>query len=104
MDEEIGSDIAALAREIEVYLAAHPNAADTLSGIARWWLPRQRLEDAMHKIEQALCYLVAHGRVGAQRLGDGERIFIKRAVPPGDQLSATNAGDSVPSTSEGAIS
>jgi hypothetical protein len=101
VDQELNSDIAALAQEIEAYLAAHPDAADTMDGIARWWLPRQRLEDAMHKIEQALAYLAAHGRIGTRRLGSGEQVFTKRSAPAGDQLPVALAAGAGSSMSKG---
>jgi len=35
-----------LAREVAAYLATHPDAADTVDGISRWWLTRMRVEKA----------------------------------------------------------
>src|SRR5437016_2658461 len=46
-----------VAEEILSYLRNHPNAADTLEGILKWWLPRQRYETEQQRIEQALEYL-----------------------------------------------
>lgn len=40
------------------YLQAHPDAADTLEGVVKWWLPRQRYLDAMESVEAALELLV----------------------------------------------
>lgn len=40
------------------YLQTHPDAADTLEGVVKWWLPRQRYLDAMERVEAALELLV----------------------------------------------
>jgi hypothetical protein len=46
-----------IAEAIEAYLRHRPQAADTLSGIARWWIggdlqnpPREDLEEALHDL------------------------------------------------------
>ena len=52
-----------LAMEIRDYLDAHPNAADSLEGVAKWWLRRQRYEQALEKVRNALDYLVQQGLV-----------------------------------------
>ncbi len=41
------------------YLQEHPNAADSIEGIARWWVQRQRYADALEAVQLALDYLVA---------------------------------------------
>lgn len=43
-----------LAKEIAGYLSQHPEASDSVQGIARWWLTRQRLEVAINAVGQAL--------------------------------------------------
>ncbi|MFO1310637.1 MAG: hypothetical protein U1F41_01090 [Burkholderiales bacterium] len=40
------------------YWRAHPDAADTLEGVVKWWLPRQRFLDARERVEEALELLV----------------------------------------------
>ena len=53
-----------------VYLGRHPQAADSLSGVARWWVG----EDSPFDIEQvrrALERLVACGALRRERLADG---------------------------------
>lgn len=54
---------AAVADAIKCYLDAHPNAADSVEGIAHWWLTRQRFEDATEVVEEALERLVAKGEI-----------------------------------------
>jgi len=45
-----------IAHEIERYLVTHPSAADSLEGVAKWWLTRQRYHDALSIVEEALNY------------------------------------------------
>jgi len=57
------NDIHLVAKEIECYLASHPDAADSIDGIVKWWLPQQRYVNAHGKIVKALEYLIAQGVV-----------------------------------------
>ncbi len=54
-------DLARLSDEILCYLRAHPQAADTVDGIVGWWLPRQRYDEAVDRVQHALDKLVASG-------------------------------------------
>lgn len=47
-----------VAREILAYLKRNPEACDTLVGITRWWLMKQRIEAAANAVQQALDELV----------------------------------------------
>ena len=67
-------EIERIAEEIQMYLFNHPNAADTLDGIARWWLTRQRYEEATTVVKKALENLIARGSV-AQSIGAND-IYI----------------------------
>jgi len=64
-----------IAGEITRYLVAHPDAADTFDGIARWWITRIRLEEAMQQVRQALDGLVKEGRVVVEKLPDGSSLY-----------------------------
>ncbi len=55
--------IETIAREIERYLADHPEAADSAEGIARWWLTRQRIHYEVALVEAALAHLRRKGVV-----------------------------------------
>ena len=50
-----------VAREIEDYLRAHPQAADSLEGIATWWVSRQRIQDEVEVVQAALVELSRAG-------------------------------------------
>jgi hypothetical protein len=47
-----------LADEVLAYLLRHPQAQDTMEGIAEWWLLEQRVRDAVADVEKALRDLV----------------------------------------------
>ena len=57
------------------YLVAHPHASDTLDGIARWWLLRQRQNDARELVQAALDLLVERGVVERRTTVDGVTLF-----------------------------
>lgn len=57
------SALTPLAIEILTYLEHHPRACDTLVGIARWWILRQRIEAMTHEVKAALDQLVSMGVV-----------------------------------------
>jgi hypothetical protein len=50
-------DVQKIADQIECYLKYHPNAADTIEGITKWWLPGQGIEASSVIVQQALDYL-----------------------------------------------
>jgi len=70
-----------LSREITRYLAEHPAAADSVEGIRRWWLLRQRLDEAAAQVQRALDRLEAAGQVRKQVLPDGTAIYGAVAAP-----------------------
>ncbi|QWP78994.1 hypothetical protein J5226_11640 [Lysobacter sp. K5869] len=82
-------------REVEsavlAYLDRHPGAADTLDGIAAWWLPRQRYITARERIEGVLSRLVAAGVLQLRRLPDGTALYALAAArrDPPTRLPAT---------------
>jgi predicted transcriptional regulator len=52
-----------MARAILEYLQGHPDAKDTLEGIAQWWLLKEWTERKHHEIETSLADLVSKGLV-----------------------------------------
>lgn len=68
-----------LAKEIETYLLTHPDAADTIEGIAKWWIGLQRYKDMRRDVEKALEFLVRRGAVVKRKLSDGRYIYFKAA-------------------------
>ena len=59
------------------YLDRHPQAADTLAGIASWWLPQQRYVTAQHRIEAVLVQLVTQGALQMRRLPNGDALYAR---------------------------
>ena len=59
-----------IAEEILDYLAAHPNAQDTLEGIVEWWLLEQQIKCGAASVREAVAKLVADGLlIGRQSEG-----------------------------------
>jgi len=52
-----------IARRILQYLAAHPDAKDSLEGIAQWWIERGRGETPGGGLERAVAALCAEGLI-----------------------------------------
>ena len=50
-----------IARGILRYLLPHPEAKDTLDGIAQWWLGWERGEPARGDVERAVSLLLSQG-------------------------------------------
>ena len=56
-----------MARAILRYLQGHPDAKDTLEGIAQWWLLKEWTERKYSQIEDSLSDLVSRGLVIERR-------------------------------------
>ena len=65
----------AVAGVVARYLRAHPEASDTLDGIAHWWLSRQRQDDASELVQAALDLLIERGVVERRTTADGVVLF-----------------------------
>ena len=72
---QLDTDIIQIAQEIQRYLQKHPDAADSVSGIARWWLARQRYQDALDKVGMALELLVRQRLVSRTDQIDGRALY-----------------------------
>ena len=65
-----------LADEVLEYLLEHPQAQDTMEGIAEWWLLEQRIRHAIADVEAALCELVGKDFLVARECSEG-RIYYR---------------------------
>jgi hypothetical protein len=70
-----------VAEEIARYCAAHPEACDSVEGIA-WWLARQRYDESLTVVRAAVDVLVADGRLVPHHLSDGSTVFRCRGAAP----------------------
>lgn len=61
--------------EILRYFDAHPHAADSVPGIAKWWLSRRAYEKSVGLVQEAVDGLVAKGLVTRRELSDGTQIY-----------------------------
>ena len=75
------ADSAVVAAQVTAYLARHPHAADTATGIAMWWIPGG-LWLRPGTVQEALDHLVATGQLAARRLPSGESLYSMR-MPAG---------------------
>jgi hypothetical protein len=48
------------------YLRQHPHAADTLEGIASWWVNQRQVSWDLYQVEEVLERLVEEGRIAKQ--------------------------------------
>lgn len=83
-------DLDALAGKILSYLETHGEAADTVEGIARWWIKRQRLEEAVVRVQCALDRLVIEARLQSRVTPSGRTLYMlpgeRRPSADGDAL------------------
>ena len=52
-----------IARAVLRYLEAHPDAKDTVQGIAQWWILRECAERKMSEVEKGVAVLLARGLI-----------------------------------------
>lgn len=63
-----------LVLEIRRYLQAHPRAADSVQGIAAWWIVGAQ-HSGLDVVESALERLVGEGEMRKQVLPDGKTVY-----------------------------
>lgn len=68
-----------IARAIAFYVRAHPNAADTASGVAEWWVPQD--EPSLEEVEAALDCLIERGAMERWAPLHGPPIYRRRISP-----------------------
>jgi hypothetical protein len=70
--------VAAVAGEIQRYLDAHPDAADTVEGVQQWWLSAASVSVSRETVERALEALVAKGEIVRRTHADGTVIYARQ--------------------------
>ena len=71
----IDINVQQIADEIECYLNNHPNAADTIEGITKWWLSEQNIEASSSIVQQALNYLGSKSVVKCNANLSGNKVY-----------------------------
>jgi hypothetical protein len=61
---------AELSKAVVDYLSEHPEAMETLEGIAEWWLARQRVRVEVARVARTVADLTDKGVL--ERVGSGE--------------------------------
>jgi hypothetical protein len=64
-----------MAKAILAHLETHPLAADSASGVARWWLGTDGSGVTLEQVEQALDLLVSRQVMRRLSLVDGTRLY-----------------------------
>ena len=59
------------------YLREHPDAADTLVGIAQWWLPAAMRGTSLERLRLVLAELIAANEVRCTVLPDGSELYAR---------------------------
>lgn len=68
--------IQSVAKEISRYINKRPNAAETAEGVTNWWISRQRIEESVELVENALEYLVSRKTLVKRGLGK-QTLYMK---------------------------
>lgn len=66
-----------IAMRIEAHLRECPNAADTVEGIAAWWLHGEGGPVDQECVQQALDFLVAQGKLACIHSPDGHVLYAR---------------------------
>lgn len=80
MHADEGGLVETIATAIVDYLQAHPRAADSADGVARWWLGPAHSNVTVEQVEHALDLLVSRRAVRRVRLMDGTILYSQ--APP----------------------
>jgi hypothetical protein len=67
-----------LARVILAYLAEHPQAMDTIEGIAEWWIRRQEVRTLVENVTEIVQRLTQAGVLEEIGTGPGSRFRLAR--------------------------
>lgn len=68
-------ELSSVVVEITNYFETHPCAADSLEGIAKWWLTKRHPSVPLEMVEQALEYLCDDGKVIKTKGQSGNTIY-----------------------------
>ena len=69
-----------LQESLKRYLEQHPDAADGLEGIRRWWLTEELRATPIETLRQELALLVASGEIRLSILPDGTELYARATL------------------------
>ena len=72
------TEVNAVAARIRLYLSDHPNAADTVEGVATWWLSGNASRDWINTVQRAIEQLAESGEITTKTLADGT-VIVERS-------------------------
>ena len=72
---EVTGLLADLRDVLRRYLELHPEAADSLTGIRRWWLPKRLEGVTLEDLETAIATLVESGEMQRRTLPDSGELY-----------------------------
>ena len=72
------------------YLIQHPEARDTLEGIADWWMLGKKIRPTTREIKSSLDSLVARGLEKAEQGGDGRIYYHANRKQRGGEKNNSN--------------
>lgn len=75
--ESHDESIERLARAIVRYVNAHPDASDTIEGVARWWVASEAEDVPVDVLERALDMLTERRVLTVRVLPDGRQMFTR---------------------------
>ena len=59
MEDAKDKEVEKIAKLIESYINRHPNASDSMEGIAKWWIPRMQEYTQTERVLLALDILIS---------------------------------------------
>ncbi|MGP0628528.1 hypothetical protein ACTRW9_02350 [Nitrospina sp. 32_T5] len=74
MDPYSANELSRIILDIQGYLEKHPRASDTPEGVMHW-LARQRYENMLELVGQALERLVQEGVMEKRKMPDGRWVY-----------------------------
>lgn len=66
-----------IADDVLDYLRAHPGAADTLEGIATWWVQTKAVSESVDIVYRVLQALKFEGLIAEKKTPDGRTLYFR---------------------------
>jgi hypothetical protein len=67
-----------IARAILEYLREQPASGDTVEGISKWWIMRQRISESVEMVRLVLSELARQGLIFERPRADGNTIYFAK--------------------------